>query len=474
MQIDKQFIPRGPNELRPLDPKKKTINVSSSRAVNSLDQLVGAPLKFRFSIGQGYVWKPRESYFRIRASITVGGEMQKQIYHNLIGSSTQDGIEFTSGLLPGTANSTLALAYNAPATLFRSISLRLQDSIVSQTSDVALVDTMLKRIKPQIFNETVTPHLKASFWSRHKAISAAPPIVNEDTLLVHWEHKSEDDEGIPSSSEVELLWSPDVGAFGTETLPPGDWEITLQPETKSAIKAAFVQGLSDTQAEYSVDITDFDYFYTHEESAVPSTGGQTLMLDLIEDRVQFKPIQGPALTHMGYDVEPSLVAVAAAFQTGKALNEVGPKYNKTVFTAPGDDEKEIDFVLPGSNAVQLTQLWMKVGDSEYPPERYNFKLGGGYANQLYVDNMIAQGKILARDSAEGPKAFYELGLYAYWPIQLEAQCGPVQLHHQFAVAPGVNFSDLNLNSLLFTRHRRVVKVDYDKVGRAISVQGAEF
>lgn len=470
LQFEAQHIPSGLNQLEPIGPSKETNVFVANRAIASLEQFCSGPLIYQVTVPENRVWKPRQSYFRIRAKVAVVDGAQQVPQQGVYVSSVVNLDKFTSRkqfhvTVDDAKHSSLALAFNAPSVLMKDMSVTLKENKVSATDNVAQIDTLLKRMQPRELQKTLTPYLNSSFWSRHKAISEDVDYESAADDELKRELYTEQDSGIPSGSEVEMLWQPSFGVLGMETLPPGDWKININPERASTIKNSFVQSLHNaaSQAGYSVDILDFRYFATFEEAGFQSLANKTFTLDRIEHIMQQKQLNNSGLSQQHWDVQRSLVGVALAFQAGKALSSFEPKYSKTLFTAPSD---AVAMVEPGETQAQLTKLWLNVNNQIYPKDRYDLPDSAdahAVYNQLYVDNLINSGTVLVREPAEGFDAFYELGPYAYWQLKLSAQCPPqIQSNHAFQNVG--DWADLQLQALMFAQYRTVSVIEYDGTG----------
>lgn len=474
-----QKIISGDGDLAKPFPKRSVKEVSSNRNIATLEHFSDAPHTMMINVPNGQVWKPRQSPFLFRVSIKVsdgvGGWIQQEQTHiglELSEAKAQEPKAEKKIVVDEIAGNPLglAVAYNAPSVCFSDVEVSLGGKTLSRTQHVAQIDSLLKRQKAKIYNTSIFPYLAPDYWTRHKLISRATLDVVPANDLVLLPYKDHCDPNLVGTETHDFLWVPDFGIFAQESLPAGQYTLRMSPEQANIIKKSFVQTLYPTRdQDYTVEFHDFKYYLTCEDTP-DSVRGKTLLIDSVEQAIQFKPVLSSGDTMLSFDTPKNMIAAAVAWQGAKAFSAQHPKYSKTMFTATdGDDSQDIG---SRDNLIKLDRYFMQLADGQLIPDK-ELRLRHGAKNltqQLFFLNMINSGNILLDSPSEGPDSFEELGFYHYTTIREGVNCqGQTQV--QFVLNDN-GWADLgnNLPRCMFISFRKVVsQITYDANGSISTV-----
>lgn len=516
-QYSAQHFIRSDRELAPPALPRKILEVTSAnKNINSLATFCEGEHVFAFSIPQGYVFKPKQSTFRgkfrIRVKSGLGGfRQQKTAHHRLTtsvltveeeggGSGGGDAelvsrvkqkleIEYDTNGEPEGDNQrvySLALAYNAFSTLFQDFRVSLAGNYMTQTTNVAQVDTMCKRLwGNKELNDSWNAYLNPSWYQRHKRISA--PLDFDDVKepayetesLVNFPWHSEFEDSLPGSDQFDLWWRPHFGVLNSESLPTGEYRIEFKANTMDQIKQSFVQSLQPegelTLNDYEVEIVDFRYYYVQELAQEGSIKNDKLVFDYGDILVQAKDVSTMEDSNIGWDLHKGTHAAAIAFQSEKSWVGKHPFYSKTLLTVP------LQRAGIPVNAIKLNDFYFECQGVTYPtrPHRGMGTQNAQHLSQIHMQNLIEQGNYLIEQPGESLGAFYELGPYLFFQLDLNMgnerrlQSNQSFTKHVILDEDGQDtvpaWDQLKVRALLFSFKRRLAEVKYNSNGLVSSV-----
>lgn len=504
-----QYVSNGKELAQHPLPRKFIEVTSSNKNIASLNDFCQGQHVFVVDVGRRDVWKPKQSFFRgkfkikVKDSTATGANYPDQGYRQqramaqgvqmVTGEETGATGRFISAIDYDSAGGkwfSLGLAYNAMSTLFSEFNVSLSNTYLTMAKDIPHIDTICKRMNGNSgLNESFDSYLVSSFHRRHKLISE--PVspyqgiekkVPEDedgvdTLLLPLH--SEYDDSLQSSAEFELNWRPHFGVLNSETLHAGNYRIEFQAENLNKIKSAFVQSLHDSAGvsidDYMVELVDFRYYVCLETAMAPITG-DTPILDYVDVSFQQKDINSDQDSTISWDMPKGLQAAAIAFQSESSYVGAHPFYSKTLFTVPYKTNS-----LP-VNAIKLNDFFFDDGQGKtYPtrPFKGMGKQGAQHLGQIHKQNQVEQGNVILEQPSETLSAFYELGPYLYFQMELAEKADRhIQSNQSFTklVIPDGAGQDtvpawdkLKVKALLFSFRRRMGAVKYDSNGFVTSV-----
>ena len=144
------------------------------------------------------------------------------------------------------------------------------------------------------------------------------------------------DGSLRGASDLECIWTPPLNIFHQSgCLPSGKYELRLSPENASQFKKnSVLNGIATEGANsdaYDFEITDV-YLYIHTIEGA-NVSNMTYAHDLENIHCQADKIQNAGLTQRYFDVSPSTIALAVAYQDVRVNDE---KMSGSKFTCSPD------------------------------------------------------------------------------------------------------------------------------------------
>jgi hypothetical protein len=274
-----------------------------------------------------------------------------------------------------------------------------------------------------------------------------------------------------SVSDIELIYRPSLSIFKLDhALPTGQYELVLNPATKSTYKNYAIETLLSNPSGSKVAGVDFElsiedmYLYIKTVEG-PRQDNITYLLDLEQTRCQTYNVANASFSQRTFDVSPSTYAITCAFQDLRAGTD--NRASLTKFKSYSDvfatgSENEID--------LRLTRFFYNyAGVSQPSPDSDgSFNATVDRTTQRYLESMMNSEAYYDTGSGESIYEYHKRGSYLYYKVDRDGSDRSTRLtvHTQF------NATDAeiaNTRILLFDHSKQVARVRIQD-GRVVDVQ----
>ena len=312
----------------------------------------------------------------------------------------------------------------------------------------------------EVVTETVASHV---FRVQGANVAAAAAVVAFERVV----KQSDPGEATRRLQYLETIWQPPLSVFKlNHALPAGQYELTLNPQTSSAIlKRAVESALADKNggagADFRFEVEQM-YMYVATMNG-PRADDLTYLLDLDEINCQTDNVQGTALSQRNFDVSPASYALTLAYQDLRAGNNTLYSAAKFKFGNAGNGER--------SEETKLERMFVQyAGESKPQPDADpGFVVGANgkdYFTQRYIETQLNSGAYYDCGGAEPIEEWRDRGSFYYlsWPRDGADRSTRVAIHQQFNGGADVS----NARVLLFDHYKKTASITIQS-SRVVSV-----
>lgn len=390
---------------------------------------------YRWEVAGNRWWCPSKSYMRIRVNYTYGDAAAEPV----IPAGTQ---------LP--ADSTAVPAPFMVSNLFQSAEIRIGDRTVGRIGQyLAQVDALKNRM-------TRSKPWLDSIGENTNLASADVATRRNEVCTTSGENPATN--GGRRANQIELYWKPCLNLFDHQgCLPAGKYELILNPENQSQYQTNAYVTTADNAYNLQFTVDDI-YLYAHTISG-PNVSNMTYALDLQNVHCQIDKVQNASLTQRFFDVSPSTVALAVAFQDARLTNRAMTASNFTVSSADLENYGE------GKNQNSLSRFFVSYANMQKPQPDANPEYDLATANQKknrfthrYAETMLENGLIHNDAGCETYDEWQKRGCYFLqnFPKSGEDSSTRVQVNQEFN---GLGAADIeNMRVLLFSISRTSAQI----------------
>lgn len=387
--------------------------VSCSRDLTG-NNFANGQQSFKFEVSGNKHWVPSKSYIRLRLQY-----VQK---------------DNNNDISPLRANYTLPPFLCA--NLFQSCEFRIADQTVGKIGQyVAQVDAFKNRItKAGVWLEIMNP------------LNATSADKNQRNELIQGVDVNE------PASYTEFMWRPPLNIFDQPTLPAGKYELILNPEASSQWRVNAIL----SEASNKVAGTDFDvivkdmYLYIHTVEG-PNVSNTTYALDLENYHCQADKVQSTDTNQRYFDVSPSTVALAVAYQD---LRTNQSNMSSSIFRVSGQN---LDHWGEGTEQNKINHFYISYAGMQKPSPNMDNNPDNAKYNlvQRYVENQLENGLLHGDAGPERYEDWKERGMYLLFnfPKNGEDASTRVQVSQSFK-----NADVSNMRILLFSISRTSAEI----------------
>ena len=354
--------------------KDDYLQVSPTRNIQGNSFPLGAQV-YRWAVSENTFWHPRDSYFRIRVSLT------------------QD-----DGITPVVDADNVALNMAFIAELYQSLTFSINGVIVNRVPDfIAQCDMLDKRSR------------FGADWLDGFGLSSG--LYNPDFAY----RQALTSSSTPGSASIlEFDWYVPLGIFNCGALPCGDYQLTMLPQTASAIQVRAVQVSPAAGATpYLFSVIDGYFMVRTSVYGSPIQSAQYLldMTQIVCQAETINPIGG--IQQKQFEARESTKALVFALQDQRAGTD--PLYSASFFRL-----YEAPTIPNFSDELLLNRLFIDYGGESKPSPDWTggVSLVGGLVSnltsQLYYATYAQTGMIRPyMASPESKAAWQQRGSY-YW------------------------------------------------------------
>lgn len=334
------------------------LQVSPTRNIQGANFSNGVQV-YRWAVDDNTFWHPKDSYFRIRVSLTK------------------------DGITPLDLADKTALNMGFIAELFQSLAFSINGVVINRVADfVPQIDLLDKRYR------------HSADWLNNFGRSTA--LYNPD-FAARQALTASDVAGVMTASALEFDWYLPMGIFHCAPLPCGDYQVSMVPQPNSVIQARAVQVPIETPqpaaAPYVFSVVDA-YFMVRTTAYGEPIQAATYMLDMEQIQCQAESIQpGSGVQQKQLEAQESTKALIVALQDQRAGTD--PLYSASFFKLYDDPQIR----RPGgppfvgfSPELQLSRLYIEYAGETKPQPDWVGGVGvyaGGFydfTNQLYMES----------------------------------------------------------------------------------------
>lgn len=483
-------------QLQPERPTVKTYEiVQSSGQVNSLNSLENTILNYDFSIPQGSVWKPKQSFFRYKIKVEKAAEETpiEEGRFNIWGQKEKDGedeekleLEFRQKLIfdkkENDKEYSVALAYNAGSGPFQQIGLQMNGVPIDITNNLTLVDTICKRMTStkediQFYGD----QLDQKWWDRHRAITkqfefdqgkdkdedAEPPVPEKFVKKLATPYIQESNVFSCEDGSYEFLYRPSYSYWMKESLPPAAYQLNIQTHERKRILNQMFTVLSnaiDVEEDLKFSI-ELKFYITVQEA--PSTTG-TVLLDLTVVDYQNKDIVSKDGS-VAIDIKPSTKTILTGFQS--VMNNTGRSSSHPISHLQVQQVVSNDLeILKPNNKMSIKEAYIEYNGTVQPVNRfsiYDNKTSSDLYREIYFHNAVQSGNVLLQKSFESYHDFMYMGPYVLYNVENDRCNQRVNSYYQIDYDEN-GISPIKHIALIFSS--AVVEIQYDSRGTVQSVR----
>jgi len=276
------------------------------------------------------------------------------------------------------------------------------------------------------------------------------------------------DQGEPTRrlQYLETIWQPPLSVFKlNHALPAGNYELTLNPQTSSAIlKRAVESAIADKTGGPAQDfrfVVEQMYMYVATMNG-PRADDLTYLLDLDEINCQTDNVTSNALTQRNFDVSPATYALSLAYQDVRAGTNTLYSAAKFKFGNAANTLRDEE--------TKLSRMFIQyAGESKPSPDAdptfVSGAAGKDYATQRYIETQLNSGAFYDCGGTEPIQQWRERGQVYYfsWPRDGADRSTRVAIHQQF---DGGDVSEARV--LLFDHYKKTASITIQG-GRVINV-----
>jgi len=369
--------------------KDTFLQVSPTRNIQGANFSNGAQI-YRWAVDDNTFWHPKDSYFRIRVSLTKA-----------------------DGVTPLVLADKTALNMGFVAELFQSLAFSINGVIINRIPDfVPQIDLLDKR------------HRYSGDWLNGFGRSTAlyNPSFSERQALT-----AGDAAGVMTASALEFDWYLPMGIFQCQPLPCGDYQVAMMPQPDSVVQARAVQVPIEipqpAAAGYKFTVVDA-YFMVRTSAYGEPIQAATYMLDMEQIQCQAESVQaGAGVQQKQLEAQESTKALIVALQDQRA--GTNPLYSASFFKLYDEPQVRRPGAAPFigfSPELQLSRLYVEyAGETKPQPDWVGgvgvYGVGGFYdfTNQLYAESFANaySGRHCCENSPESKADHVARGSF-YW------------------------------------------------------------
>ena len=306
---------------------------------------------------------------------------------------------------------------------------------------------------------TVTP----SAGTYVLGIDPAPGDSAASNATVFARLRSEASVNALGKQNIEFCYVPPLSIFGiSHCMPAGDWELTLNPQVSGQWERRLVEsalGSKTPGVEYKITIDSLSLQVAVMNG--PRMDSGSYVLDLESLRCQTDSISSTALSSKYFDVSPSTVALAIAYQDIRAGSNTLNSPSKFKVGNANNTVREQELAL---NRFYVSYAGLQ---RPSPDSSAAFNVDTDRTAERYLDTMIESGAFFSEGGCETLREFQSRGTYYFfsYPKDGSDRSTRVQISNQFQSDADVS----NMRVLLFDLYKSVCRVQM-KDGAIVNVE----
>lgn len=418
----------------------KYLQVAPSRDCTGSNFPNGAQY-FNFETSGSTWWCPAKSYLRYRVQYTRG-----------------NGNPFNPAAVGGAVDLEITPNPFMIANLYQSCEFRIGGQTVGQVGDflsqIDALKTRMSKSKPWLDSMgELSNFCSANDDLRKSEIMGGVPTTYDaaESTLVNGQQGR-------GKGSLECIWRPPLNIMDVETcLPCGKYSIVLNPINASQYKlnAVLTSGADSKVAgaggQFDFKITDI-YLYVHTVEG-ETVSSKSYALDLQNIHCQADTVQNASLNQRYFDVSPSTVALAVAYQDVRLQDT---RVSASYFTCSAADPVNNPFA-SGTLQNNLNRFFISYGGMQKPAPDADpqYDVTTDRLAERYYETQLES--LMAFDPA-GPETYQEWlrrGLYMLYnfPKDGDSAATRVQINSQFSQPTGPN-----MRVLLFSISRTAAQI----------------